>query len=398
MHIRFSGSICKIGGSSYYDSGHSMNRIAPRSINKMSLTLKYKTTTSTSWTTKTLISNLYDIDANIDKMLTNITLEAESSYDIVLEFKDNWKTYTKSFSFRAPIILIDYNQSGKSLSFGKKSDATSSDTIIESILPIIFSDNVNKVSSLNSGITALITECGTNSSQYYNIFVQRTSSGSRAYGITCMDTDSSGNAIMRLNCFQSRLDIKYRSMQFYQWSSDYYWEVNPESTYCNMNTNSTYFYFNKPIYINGNQVATQSWVTGQSYATKSSVNEKCSLSGNSKSELSNHNSLGTQNKLYLGKNGETIFQVHWGYSSIGNVPSSYDGQYCVKSTISFSPGFGKVPVVIATPQISRDVNNNKHWKCTCSIASVSTSSVTIDVTAEGWTGTARVYWFAIGAY
>lgn len=363
----------------------------------MTLTLKYKATTSTSWNTRTLISNLYDIDANIDKMLDDITLEAETSYDITLEFKDNWKTYTKSFSFRAPIILIDYNQSGKSLSFGKKSDAGSSDTIIESILPIIFSDNVNKVSSLNSGTTALITECGTNSSQYYNIFVQRTSGGSRAYGITCMDTDSNSNAVMRLNCFQSRLDIMYRKMQFYQWASDYYWEVNPESTYCTINTNSSYFYFNKDIYVNGNILATQSWTNTQlnNYAPKSTA---ATLSGNEKSDLVSHSSGNTQNKLFFGKNGNTLIQLHWGRADIGSIPSTYDGQYAIEKSISFSTGFGKTPVVVVTPILSRSLSTQKHWKCDCTISSIGTSSFTVQLTAEGWQGTGKIFWIAIGAY
>lgn len=254
IHISLNGQISHIGGRSV--SIGSYYSLPFHNINYMTASIRYKKTTDSSWSSSTIVTENYDNSIQLNMRFTNTTFDPTLSYDIELTLSDRWSSTKKTFSLRPPIILIDYNKSGKSLSFGKMSEATADETIIESIFPIIFSDNVNRVSSLNSGTTALVTQRGTNSSNYYNIFVQRTSTNSRAYGITCMDTDSSSNAVMRLNCFGSRLDIMYRKMQFYQWATDYYWEVNPESTYCNINTNSSYFYFNKQIYVNGSRCMT----------------------------------------------------------------------------------------------------------------------------------------------
>lgn len=409
MHIKCNCATTMIGTQNNRGDGDGSSIF---DINNIKLVMYYKKISDSSWSNVTLVPMKYENYIMYDQRYTGLTFDATAIYEFRFELSDKFETVSKSVTVRPPIILIDYNKSGTAMAFGKMSDAPTGASYIESIMPIIFEDTANRYTSWTGGTLGAITQTGTNSSNYFNVFVGRSSTGYRRYGLTVYDTDTASSCDMRLYTNSSYLSVAYSSMKYYSTNSSKYFQVNPTSTYCNLNTDSDYFYTNKNIYMVGNLLATQSWVNSKSYATQTWVNDKgyitmsslsgsnynCGIGGDTKSSLTDFSSSTGQNRMNLKVDGTTTFQIHWGRLSMGSVPSSYDGQYVLRKSCSFSTSFGKAPIVVATPVLNRNDSSHHHWKCDCTICSVSTSSFTAEVTAEGWQGSVTIMWFAIGSW
>lgn len=325
-------------------------------INSIKLVMQYKKLSDTSWSSITLVPVKYENYIMYDQMYTGVTFDPTSIYEFKFDLSDKFETVSRSVTLRPPIILMDYNKSGTALAFGKISDAPAGASYIETIFPIIFEDTANRVSSIDNGITGAITQIGTNSSGYYHIFVGRSTTGYRRYGISIYDNDSVSDDFMRFSVGSSYLDIKYTTMRYYNYNAGYYFETNPTSTYCNINTSSSYFYFNKSIYVNGNLLATQSWVSNN-YASQTYVDnavsnhEKKSISGN------NHDYSGTgttSNSSYVkiplgatsdGGTTSNKLLICWGEDYF----SSWNKGGTTK-TINFPASYYWYPVVMVCPR------------------------------------------------
>lgn len=360
MHISFGGSVSSFE-SIMNECGDPYNFGPQFNYNHITATLRYKKQTDTSWSSTTLAAQRYDTSVNYDKMLTGYSFDPDSIYEFQLTVSDRYNSVTSSITLRPPIILMDYNASGTALAFGKKSDAKAGDTYIETIMPIIFEDTLNRVSSLNSGVTGAITQLGTNSSNYYNVFVGRTSTGTRRYGITIYDNDTLADDYMRFNVGSSYLDVKYTSMRYYNASNGYYCEVNPVSTYCNFNTSSSYFYFNKNIYMNGNLLATQSWVNTQlsDYLLTSTFNtfKNAHIQGNPKDYTGTGTAINSSYvKIPLAYKADGSTTSHkllicWGE----NYFSSWYKSGTTK-TVNFPASFYWYPVIMVCPRGTHSFN------------------------------------------
>lgn len=420
VHVRFTGTTCKIGGT---DAG---DNTAIFDINQCSLTMRYRTTSSSSWSTTTLVSTKYENYIYYDAIYKGNTFDPTLIYEFELNYSDKWETVSRSITIKPPTILIDYHKSGKSLSFGKVSEATDSQEIMETIFPLICCHTQNRTSSwTNTAIDAMggVVQRGSNSGNYYHPFIGLSSTRYRRYSISTYDTDTSGSTEMRLYSYNTFIGIKQNEFRF-QNSSGYYMYMSMSSSYVDFYTNASQYYFNNSpvyvggnIYMGGNLVATQSWVTNQSYATQSwvnnkgyatqsTVNEKVTMGGDYDAAM-NHGptSSGTyaySKKVYFGRDGTTYLQLCWGCTSLGTVPSSYSDQYVLRGTIqfpmSFSSSYSSAPLVIAVPCLNRNGSDHKQWKTSLSICQVSNSSFVAEVTAEGWQGGMYVNWFAIGRY
>ena len=366
IHVVAAGAITgtKCPSLTYYDI-IDFGALGPgQNINYMTATLKYKKTTDSSWSSTTLTSSNYDTSMQYDFLLSGYSFDATATYEFQLTLTDRFGySVTKTTTLRPPIILIDYNRSGKSMAFGKISSASASDTIIETIFPFIFVDNSSncRSSSWTGGTTGNITQIGSNSSNYNNIFVGRSSTQYRRYGITVYDNDSYSNVDMRLYSYDSYLSLTYTAMKYYSTNSGKYFEVNPSSTYCNFNTDASYFYMNKPLYVQSNIVATQSWVNNQSYITNSTFtsfkdlferNNPKDYNGNGDASYSTYvkiplnkdttsGSSSTNNKLLL----------CWGVDYF----SSWSANGGSK-TINFPTTYYWYPVVIVSPKGGVDNN------------------------------------------
>ena len=383
--------------------------------NYYTLRMSYKTTSETLWTTTVLESTNPNSECTIDSIYTGAEFDPTLNYDIKLELVDFFTTVSESISLKAPIVLIDYNTSGTAMAFGKMSEAGPSDIMIESIMPFIFSDKFNLHSSIGEGNLGMITQTGTNSLQYYDLVTMRTSTGYKQYAITCYDTDnrsyssSTNLPLMRLAIGNGTyLDIGYRTMKYFQYWEDDYIEFAPEDTYCNINTNSTYFYFNKPIYMQGNLVATQSWVNSQlnNYATTSSlsslqttVNGKAIVYNNIKSIDSDTTSYYT----YIGPTSDSSqrmkINVGRGVISIG---ATTGDPYQTQKTFSFSSSFTGIPIVIITSHFGISTSDNsgaaKNYTCELHVNNVTSSSFRVRARTTGFKGNVALEYIAIGKY
>lgn len=86
--------------------------------NSKSYKLEYRPKGADDWT-EAAKGNVYSYDSN---MLLNIDLNTETSYDLRLSLSDFFGTTTAGTDIATAFTLIDYNASGRGLSFGKVSE------------------------------------------------------------------------------------------------------------------------------------------------------------------------------------------------------------------------------------------------------------------------------------
>lgn len=90
------------------------------SKNTYSYTIKYKKTSASSYTSKT-VTGTTSVDTTV-----NITgIDENSTYDFRLEVKDYFKTITSAHLLSTSFNLMDFNKSGKGMAIGKASEEDS---------------------------------------------------------------------------------------------------------------------------------------------------------------------------------------------------------------------------------------------------------------------------------
>ncbi len=128
--------------------------------NYSTLKMYYKLSTSSSYSSYyTFYTNSVDNTITIDMMIPGITFNALSTYDIKFVLTDRYGySVEHTVSLLPPDVLIDYNKSGKSIAFGKISEAESSEKIIETVMPIISLSSYNRNTSWNGYQKGIINQ------------------------------------------------------------------------------------------------------------------------------------------------------------------------------------------------------------------------------------------------
>ena len=120
----FQGFRCLQNGTENYD-GTYLNMAVNFSIssvgnkNTKSYSIEYKLTGATTWTALTS-GSVYALNQNI--ISTSGLFSADSSYDIRLSVSDYFGTVISSFDIPTAFTLLDFNDSGKAVAFGKVSE------------------------------------------------------------------------------------------------------------------------------------------------------------------------------------------------------------------------------------------------------------------------------------
>lgn len=120
----FQGFRCLQNGTENYD-GTYLNALVNFSIsavnnkNTASYTVQYKLKTATSWTALTS-GAVYALNQNI--ISASGLFSADSSYDIRLSVSDYFGSVTSSFEIPTAFTLLDFNDSGQAVAFGKVSE------------------------------------------------------------------------------------------------------------------------------------------------------------------------------------------------------------------------------------------------------------------------------------
>lgn len=86
--------------------------------NSKSYTVEYRPKGTDDWT-QAASGSVYAYDSN---MLLNISLDTDTSYDLRLTVKDFFGTTTASTDVATAFTLMDFNQSGRGIAFGKVSE------------------------------------------------------------------------------------------------------------------------------------------------------------------------------------------------------------------------------------------------------------------------------------
>lgn len=86
--------------------------------NSKSYEVEYRPKGTDDWT-QAASGNVYTYDSN---MLLNINLDTDTSYDLRLTVKDFFATTTASTDVATAFTLMDFNQSGRGIAFGKVSE------------------------------------------------------------------------------------------------------------------------------------------------------------------------------------------------------------------------------------------------------------------------------------
>lgn len=327
LHIQFNGSIFS---TQYRDTSlKELSLPAGYNFNYMTVELYYKKSTDSSWSHTTLISNDYDNDVSYDFRYTGQTFDPTASYDLELRIRDKWSNYIENIYLQPPIILIDYNASGKSLSFGKISEASEDEEIMETVLPIIFSTTQNRTDSWTPSdnyIKGDITQRGSNTKKYNHAFIGLDSKKSRLYSLSVYDTDSTIESEIRLYNQSAYIGIQWTNgwpiFRMAWGSSDFYIQAHVVSNRANIQTSATEgFYFNKPLYYSSYYIP--------SVASKNMVD-----------------TMG-EKKSYIRFNvGDQTLLMVWGRTSI----TTSNGSWASK-TIDFPTSFNNnhYPAVFVTP-------------------------------------------------
>ena len=90
----------------------------------------YKKSTQSTYTYVTIASSGYSLNKT-NQILSGVTLDTNSSYDIIFTVQDAFKTVTKSDEVPSGFDLMNFNASGKSMAIGKVSEASASEKKLE---------------------------------------------------------------------------------------------------------------------------------------------------------------------------------------------------------------------------------------------------------------------------
>lgn len=90
----------------------------------------YKKSTASSYTYVTIASSGYSLNKT-NQILSGVTLDTNSSYDIIFTVQDAFTTVQKSAEVPSGFDLLNFNASGKSMAIGKVSEASSSEKKLE---------------------------------------------------------------------------------------------------------------------------------------------------------------------------------------------------------------------------------------------------------------------------
>ena len=134
----FQGFRCLANGTENYE-GTYLNAAVNFSIssvgskNTASYTVEYKLKTATSWTALTS-GSVYALNSNI--VSASGLFSVDSSYDIRLSVSDHFGTVTSSFDIPTAFTLLDFNDSGQAVAFGKVSELEKG---VEFGIPVVMS-------------------------------------------------------------------------------------------------------------------------------------------------------------------------------------------------------------------------------------------------------------------
>ena len=92
--------------------------------------LGYKKSTASSYTYVTIASSGYSLNKT-NQILSGVTLDTNSSYDIIFTVQDAFITVSKSAEVPSGFDLMNFNTSGKSMAIGKVSEASASEKKLE---------------------------------------------------------------------------------------------------------------------------------------------------------------------------------------------------------------------------------------------------------------------------
>lgn len=118
------------GTSAKISIGASVTNV--NSKNSGTYTLKYKKSTATSYTTRSLNSGSLEYETS---SLIIDGFDTESLYDFVLEVKDAFNTSKQTTTLSTAFTLVDYHESGKGIAFGK---VATEPNAVDFGLPVIF--------------------------------------------------------------------------------------------------------------------------------------------------------------------------------------------------------------------------------------------------------------------
>lgn len=102
--------------------------------NKGTYKIKYKVHSASTYTEKTIASNVQALDTNgfiTDNNNNKVQFDATLTYDFIYTITDQWNTSSFNKTLETGFDLINFNASGKALAFGKYSEASANQELIE---------------------------------------------------------------------------------------------------------------------------------------------------------------------------------------------------------------------------------------------------------------------------
>ena len=107
--------------------------------NKGTYKIKYKVHSASTYTEKTIASNVQALDTSgfiTDNNNNKVQFDATLTYDFIFTITDQWNTSSFNKTLETGFDLINFNASGKALAFGKYSEASANQELIEIAMQI----------------------------------------------------------------------------------------------------------------------------------------------------------------------------------------------------------------------------------------------------------------------
>lgn len=113
---------CNADGSdndqgSYVKITYSYNVVSLNDVNKVSVKIKYKRADATNYTTHSVSSSSNQY--NLSNQTHIFEADSSSSYDVLIEVKDNFKTTTLATSVSTAFTIMHFKDDGRGIGFGK---------------------------------------------------------------------------------------------------------------------------------------------------------------------------------------------------------------------------------------------------------------------------------------
>lgn len=103
--------------------------------------IRYKTTSASSWSETEIQNSSYSLDKE-NIVLSGVTFSADNAYDIQFYVGDYFTSSKQDRTLSTAFALINFNASGKAIAFGKVSEASSNQKLIEIGMPINLGDEI----------------------------------------------------------------------------------------------------------------------------------------------------------------------------------------------------------------------------------------------------------------